>query len=249
MPCTRRVPQPLWLVLLAMAISGTACQINRDRTAKVSSDWSRGLLLGETRIKQPVALQVDAQGHVHLIWCGTSSDDGDELYYVHLDNRGHVLDSESGRLNLNLPNPRKPQLLLDAEDQLHLAWLSRAEGLQRLYHVQMDAKDRMTRPLLVSGDEEDVDSFHMFLSSDGEITLVWSGGPGRGGTQAGISLRRLRSAAPFLLVPSGIDPHVLVDSAGTTHLVWLYERGRLRPEMSTMLRCKGCDSSLKAGRS
>ena len=37
-------------------------------------------------------------------------------------------------LAIDTPSPRHPQLLIDREDSVHLAWLSRREGIQELYH-------------------------------------------------------------------------------------------------------------------
>ncbi len=202
----------------------SGCSVKSDRSDKPSGDWSRGLLLGRTDTKQSVALQVDADKHVHLAWCTSSANAGDALHYVHLDEQGQVLINKS--LGINLPNPRKPQLLVDRENNLHLSWLSRIEDQQRLYHVLIDQNGQPTLPLLLSREGENVDSFQMYLSAAGEIAFVWSSQPETENEEKGIFHLVLHDASsPALLISRGIDPFVLVDNSGTTHLAWLYEKG------------------------
>jgi len=222
--------QQVSLVVLLVSIFVTmlllsGCNIKSDRSDKPSDDWSRGLLLGRTGIKQPVALQVGADKHVHLVWCESTADSGDVLHYAQLNEQGQVLIND--HLGIELPSPRKPQLLIDGDDNLHLAWLSRAEDWQGLYRVSIDQDGRPTSPLLLSREGENVDSFQMYLSAEGETAFVWSGQPESEDGQAGVFRLVLhdRPSHPTLLIPQGIDPYVLVDNASTTHLVWLYKRG------------------------
>ena len=67
------------------------------------------------------------------IWSGTISVSPSRLRYTHLGREARVLLNE--QLDVDLPNLRRPQLLADGENRLHLAWLSRQEGVQRLYHT------------------------------------------------------------------------------------------------------------------
>jgi len=214
--------QSALLVLLTFVLLLSGCGVESDRSDKASDNWSRGLLLGRTAFKQPVALQVDADKRVHLVWCEIAADGGDALRYAQLDQQGQVLVNEP--LGIALPNPRKSQLLLDEENNLHLAWLSRAESRERLYHVLIDRNGRPAQPFLLSGEGEDVASFQMYMSAEGAVTFVWSSQTEN--EQAGVFHSVLNGASPpILLVSQGIDPFVLVDELGTTHLSWLYERG------------------------
>jgi hypothetical protein len=66
----------------------------------------------------------------------------------------------------------------------------------------------------------------MILSAAGEVAFVWDGRPEAG--QTGIYravLQNDASVSRSLLVSDGIDPFVLVDADGTTHLTWLFETG------------------------
>jgi hypothetical protein len=223
----QQVVQTLCLLSTAILLL-SGCSVSTDRTDKPSDAWSRGLSLGTTGIKQPVALRVDAQRHVHLVWCEIAAARGDSLHYAHLNERGQVLISTS--LDIDLPYPRKPQLLIDGENHLNLAWLSRVEGRQSLYHVLIDQNGRPTEPLLLSREEKNVENFQMILSAEGETVFFWSSEPGTetGNEQKGIYFLSLYDTSPpTLLVPQGIDPYVLVDNSGTTHLTWLTEEGVL----------------------
>jgi hypothetical protein len=229
MHITKKIQQVLRiapLVILALLLSG--CSVESDRTDKPSEDWSRGLFLGTTIIKQPVALQVDANEQAHLIWCGSVADEGDTLHYVRLNEQGQIVINEP--LAIDAPHARHPQLLVDRENQLHLAWLSRVEGQDILYHALIDPNGQPTTPIPLSRAEENVSSFQMYLSAEGKIAFIWSSQ--LEDEPEGIFHFALHDTSPpTLLIPQGIDPFVLVDESGTTHLTWLYERGYLSRDL------------------
>jgi len=218
----KKTRQVLQIVLFVFVLLLSGCGVEKDRSDKPSEDWSRGLSLGRSGIKQPVALLVDADKHVHLVWGESAAGGEDRLHYAQLDQQARILINES--LTMDTPNPRRPQLLVDGENNLHLAYLSRAEGRQRLYRVLLDQNGRPTEPLLLSREGEDVDSFQMYLSAEGKVAFIWAGKPEN--EQVGIFHSVLHdTSSPTLLIPQGIDPFVLVDNSATTHLVWLYEKG------------------------
>jgi len=231
----KKIRQVLRVVFLAsiFIFPLIGCSVESDRTDKPSDDRSRGLLLGMTDTKQPVALQVDAHKHVHLVWCEIVDDDRERaLQYARLNEQGQIL--VNAPLGIDLPNPRKAQLLVDGDGNLHLAWLSRTEGRQRLYHVLIDRDGQATpnpnAPLLLSREGEDVDSFRMYTSAKGEMAFIWSSQM-EAENERGIFHLVLPDASPNLLVSNGVDPYVLVDNSGTPHLIWLYEKGLLSKEI------------------
>ncbi|MBN1937617.1 MAG: hypothetical protein JW934_23370 [Anaerolineae bacterium] len=198
------------LVLLVLILSG--CQAEMERSAKPSVDWSRGLLLGRSNIKQPVALAVDGDEHVHLAWCY------DALFYVHLDGQGRVLWND--QLSIDLPQPRKPQLLVDGKNVVHLAWLSRDQDRQILFHTRIDGQGQFALPEQLSADDENVSNFQMYLAPSGEIEFVLASTSTA--EQPHIWYLPLTDPAQrMLLVDGGIDPSVRVDAHGTIHLAWL----------------------------
>jgi hypothetical protein len=211
-----------------LLVSG--CGSAYERSEKPAGDWSRGLLLGESNIKQDVALEIDAQRQVHLAWVERPSDRSQEerIHYVRLNQQGQVeVDSP---LALGLPRPRSPQFLLDEGNRLHLALLFRTDNRQELYHVRIDAQGEPSDPVRVSREGENVNSFQVYISTDGEQTFIWDSEPADG--QAGIYhavLSEGDTPFPTLLIPDGIEPSILAGpgSAGddTTHLTWLTKSG------------------------
>jgi len=211
----RKQPILLTAVLLGVLLL-VACQIETDRGEKPGPDWSRGLHLGRTTQKQPVALAADAQGHVHVVWV----DEGNpaRLRYAHLDAGGRVLYNE--QLGIKLPSPRKPQLLVDREDRVHLSWLSREQNREGLYHTLLESEGGASEPRLVSGEGNDVDEFRLYLEPNDTVAAIWAGELQDGST--GVYHSEVENPeARITLLPSALDPAVVVDDSGRVHLVWL----------------------------
>ncbi len=232
----RRTARLISLVFFVVSLLLTSgCSSAYERSDKPAGDWSRGLLLGESNIKQSVALQVDAEQDIHMVWLEALSEEAEGLHYAQIDQEGQV--SVDKALPLDLTRPRKPQLLVDASETLHLGLLARSDGEQTLYHAWIDAVGQITELTPLSREGETVDSFQMDLSPAGEIRFTWAGEPDDG--QPGIYQIVLPGGdinAPSLLVPDGIDPFLLTDriSTGddaTTHMVWTYRTGFSKREV------------------
>ncbi len=209
------------VVILVVIVLLTGCAVESDRSDKPSEDWSRGLLLGQTALKQATAMEVDASGRVHLVWCEITSDGADALHYARLEDGAIMLDRS---LAIELPNPRRPQLLLDGDGALNLVWLSRSQDIERLYQTILDESGEHTEPLLVSREGEDVGKFEAYLSPAGELALLWSGR--QADESVGISYQVLDDGAPPVeLINGGIDPAVMVDRLGTVHMAWTVQLG------------------------
>ena len=204
----------LVFVLLLLFLAG--CNVDVDRSEKPGPDWSRGLRLGQASLRQPVALAIDASGGSHMAWVG------DALYYAHLDAEAQVLRNEA--LALETPLPRQPQLLTDGEGRVHLAWLSRQDDVQRLYHRVLYPAEQATPSLLLSQDDEDVDSYTMYRTASGSVAFLW-GSEHASGEQALVHMRLDAPAERATLAQEGIDPIAVVDQAGTVHVAWLRHRG------------------------
>jgi len=221
------------LVLAVVAISlllVSGCASDYERSKKPAGDWSRGLLLGESNIKQAVALEADAQGRIHLAWIEKLSDQEESLRYARLNQQGQVEIDEA--LSLDLQRPRRPRFLVDEGDQLHLALLSRTDGVQELYHVPVDAQGSPGEPVRVSQDGQNVNSFQVYRPPEGNIALVWDSDSDDG--QVAVyhaSVEQDGSVSPrTLLVSDAIAPSVLVDPGATgdettVHLTWLTGSG------------------------
>jgi len=222
---TRRDLRAVLLVLgIVTSVVMSACSSPYERSNKPAGDWSRGLLLGESNVKQAVALQMDASGHAHLLWVEALSDDVRGLHYAQIDRGGRVVIDAS--LTVDLPYPRNPQLLLGPDGTLHVGLLSRQNDNYMLYHGRLTNRGELSDLIALSRNTEDVESFQLIRSSADEVCAVWASELDDG--QSGIyrvSLVSSGSGEPTLLVPDGADPFVLVegassDSSGETHLVW-----------------------------
>jgi|GEM_PF-854063 len=231
---TRRIGLMVFVIALLFA---TGCTSSYERSEKPAGDWSRGLLLGESNIKQSAALQVDTEGRVHMVWIEIPSGEQGTLRYAQLDREGRVTVDKA--LPIDLAQPRRPQLLVDGDGDLHLAFLHRSDGEQLLYHVQIDSAGGTTEPVRVSRDGEHVDGFRMFQTPR-EKGLQFVSASELDNGDAGIYHHAFDGNginSTHLLVPEGIDPFVLVESpsssgnSGTTHLIWLYGKGFSKREI------------------
>jgi hypothetical protein len=211
----------LLMLIIIFGISISGCSATDERSEKPLGNWSRGLLLGMSNIRHPVALTVDADKQAHVVW--QEQIDGDDLlHYTRLNQQGQIVLDKS--LSLGQTRPRRPQLLVDEEKNLHLGWLSRAEDTVKLYQAQIKPDGEITEPILISREDEEVESFQMYSSTEGKVTFIWSGHSKDG--QSGLFHTVLDDiSSPTLLVPDGVDPYVSADKSGTIHLVWLYKSG------------------------
>jgi hypothetical protein len=216
-------------ILFAMLLTLSGCDVTSNRSDKPSPDWSRGLKLGVSRLNQPVALQIDGEGHAHLVWY-TKVEEVSKLHYAQLDDQGKVVVQKD--LAIPLFDPHQPQLLLDKGGNMHLALLAREDGIKSLFHLllgedgeALSEPTRLSSPSIPSpsgGDKGgEVESYQTCLGQEGRIEVFWSDKEGI----AHISLDEGGDAIspPTLIVPQGINPSAQVDRSGTIHLAWAQE--------------------------
>ncbi|MCB0234834.1 MAG: hypothetical protein KDG58_11555, partial [Anaerolineae bacterium] len=128
---SRRLSSVLLLMLLLAILAG--CAGARERSFKISEDWSRGNRIGTASIRQPVALAADNDG-AYLVW-PVRTEDATRLKLVRLDADGLVVSDTISELNTIFP--QSLQLLVG--DELHLFLVTRvASGqLDGVYHVAL----------------------------------------------------------------------------------------------------------------
>lgn len=209
-------------ILLAMLLSILALgghYATSDRSEKASPDWSRGLRLGVASANQPVAMQVDEKGHVHLVWY-TRTEEVGKLHYVQLDEQAKVLVDRD--LDIFTPDPYRPQLLVDRQGNMHLAWIAPEDKVKTLFHFLLaDNGEALSKPLRLSLPGKTVESYQVCLGQDGRVEVFWA-------ATEGIYHLRLDERGEVLspstlIVPQGTDPTAQVDDSGTIHLAWLQE--------------------------
>ena len=206
-------------ILIALLLVLSGCSVTPDRSNKPSPDWSRGLKLGVASANQPVALQVDGKGHIHLVWYARTEGVG-KLHYVQLDEQARVLVDKD--LDISMPYPQRPKLLVDKRGNMHLAWIAREDNVRTLFHSLLDAGgDLLSEAIRLSLPGKRVESYQMCLGRDGQIEVFWS-------AKEGIYHLRLDErgeilSSSTLIISQGINPTVQVDDSGIIHLAWLQE--------------------------
>ncbi len=224
----RRALRYLPAIVVFAVLLATGCASDYERSEKPADDWSRGLLLGESNIRQAVALQVDSERRAHLAWVEAPSGDEERLRYAQIDSQGQVAVDRA--VPTDLPQPRRQQLLVTQDDELYLGVLSREEGEQVLYCAQLDPLGSIGEPLRLSREGMDVESFQMIDAGDGTVQVLWAGEPDDG--EPGIyrtTLSATGAGVPELLIPEAADPFVLSGvngpADGMGHMVWTHATG------------------------
>jgi len=206
-------------ILLAMLLTLSGCDVTSDRSDKPSPDWSRGLRVGVSPLNQPVALQIDGEGHAHLVWY-TQTEEGSRLHYAQLDDQAKVVMERD--LDILLSDPHKPQLLLDRQGNMHLAFLAREEGAKSLFHSLLGYDGQaLSEPARLSLPGKEMESYQMCLGQEGRIEVFWADEEGI--VHLGLDGRGEVISVPTLIVPQGINPSAQVDRSGTIHLAWVQE--------------------------
>jgi hypothetical protein len=208
-------------MLLAMLLALSGCDVTSDRSDKPSPDWSRGLKVGISPLNQPVALQIDGEGHAHLVWY-TKTEEVSKLHYAELDDQAKVVMERD--LDIPLFDPHKPQLLLDRQGNMHLAFLAREEGAKSLFHSLLGYDGEvLSEPTRLSPSTSggEVEDYQMCLGQEGRIEVFWADEEGI--VHLGLDGRGEVISAPSLIVPQGINPSAQVDRSGTIHLAWVQE--------------------------
>jgi hypothetical protein len=212
-------------ILLAMLLTLSGCDVTSNRSDKPSPDWSRGLKLGVSPLNQPVALQIDGEGHAYLVWY-TQTEEVSKLHYAQLDDQAKVVMERD--LDIPLFDPHKPQLLLDRQGNMHLAFLAREEGAKSLFHFLLgydgqvlSEPTRLSPPTRGEDKGGEVESYQMCLGQEGRIEVFWANEEGI--VHLGLDGRGEVISAHTLIVPQGMNPSAQVDRAGTIHLAWIQE--------------------------
>jgi hypothetical protein len=216
-------------ILFAILLTLSGCDAASDRSDKPSPDWSRGLHVGVASLNQPMALQVDGEGHAHLVWY-TKTEEVSKLHYVQLDDQAKVVVDRD--LDIPLPYLHRPQLLLDRQGKMHLACLAREGGPENtakgLFHFLLDHDGealsepiRLSPPSIPPTHGGEVEDYQMCLGQEGRIEVFWT--TKEGIIHLGLDEQGEVISPPTLIVPQGTDPSAQVDRSGTIHLAWLQE--------------------------
>jgi hypothetical protein len=206
------------LVLVLIGLGWWAFTNPPEVTPAGSKSWSKGVYAGTASLNQSAALQVDKEG-AYLVWV----DEANRLHYVTVDGLGTI--NSDKFLAIATLFPRSPQLILDPDHQLHLAWLD-GQGSQQLYYARLDRSGNMLlQPVTISREDENISAFDMVLNDRGELEIFWSRDEGL--VHATLDHQGQPLQPPTLLWPAGDRPSVQVDHGGLIHLVFVERYGSL----------------------
>ena len=225
---SRRLSSVLLLMLLLAILAG--CAGARERSFKISEDWSRGNRIGTASIRQPVALAADNDG-AYLVW-PVRTEDATRLKLVRLGPDGLLVSDTISELNTIFP--QSLQLLVG--DELHLFLVTRvASGqLDGVYHVALSRDGQPLSELQrLSGADQKVGEVAARQGPDGSMHAVWDviEGPGVGIYHARLDADGQLIGFPQLVGPDGHRPTAQFGPDGTLHMAWMLPVGAARQDI------------------
>lgn len=216
------------LPLLGVFLLGVSGCVQATRTARVSSDWSRGLLLGNSTTADTLAMGLSPTEDLLLtVWPARAGSATEEtLHLLALDTT-----SGSAAMEQDLPtpggNPRAPMLIPLEKSGFHLLWLDGPYTERALYHTLLgpdgaplgDASRISPRGLQIVDVRADP-------LPDGGLMILWTTQPGTSPFRLDLYLSRLDAegqplSSPSPLLSGVLQADVAVDAQGTVHLAWL----------------------------
>jgi hypothetical protein len=190
----------------------TGCARGEARAWLKAPDWSHGVAIEETRIGDPVAMALDDEGMVYMLFV-TAVNEQLSPKIVALNQQAERVWEKT--LPVSLTQPDKPAIMWDGQ-VLHLFWLAG----NSLYQTQMSQTgDLVAEPRLLSG-EKVVDAFDVVLNPNGTLT-VWYAGQRRDPGVFALLDGNLTGDA-VLVDSEGVRPSLQYDNAGNLHASWAH---------------------------
>jgi hypothetical protein len=164
--------------LLVCALIGPL-EIGSELGQKAAPDWSRAVRVGMEfyGTNGGAPLVVDGEQRVHLVWALRRSAREYDLRYLRLDQLGLV--EEEHDLGLALFQPRKVQLVLGTDAQIHgfLLASSEAGASSGAYHFALtESGDLSGEPTLLSSGANPCFEYDIAVSSSGLLHVFWTEG-------------------------------------------------------------------------
>lgn len=190
----------------------TACAGGEAREWLNAPGWSHGLSLEETRIGDPVAMAVDDEGEIYLLFV-TAVNGQLSPKIIALNRQAEQVWERT--LPASLSQPDKPALIWDGQ-VLNLFWMAS----NSLYQAQVDPTGTIVmEPRLLSGDKG-VDSFDVALNPTGLLTVWYAGQRREPGLYALLHGDLMGEAV--LVDAEGVRPSLQYDDVGNLHASWIH---------------------------
>ena len=207
----------LILAALCLVFAIAGCQASAPKTRKTLGEWSRGLQLGATAIKQPVSMD-SAGGAAQLLWVGA---DAKALHYVRLSLSGQIeTDTDIG---VNGSHPSLPQIHISPDGSSRILWTDNPRIPRALFitRVSPDAQAGEIRRLSTEGMR--VSEYAVAHNADDTLDVFWAT---EVPTEGGIYHLRLSAQDQVLtpnhqIIANGSKPTLQQARDGSIHLIWV----------------------------
>ena len=205
------------LAWLCTAVAITGCQAGAPKTRKTLGEWSRGLQLGTTAIKQPVSMDISG-GAAQLVWVGA---DAKALHYVRLSSAGKIeINTDIG---VNGSHPSLPQLHISPDSSLRILWTDNPRIPRALFFTRTSPDAKAGESRLLSTEGVRVSDYAVAHNADDTLDIFWAT---EVPTEGGIYHLRLSAqdqvlTPNHLIVANGSKPALQQDRDGRIHLIWV----------------------------
>jgi hypothetical protein len=207
----------LVLAALCLVLAVTGCQASTPKTRKTLGEWSRGLQLGATAIKQPVSMD-STDGAAHLVWVAA---DAKALHYVRLSSAGQVeIDTDIG---VDGSHPSLPQICVSPDGSFRILWTDNPRIPRALFCARVGPDAQAGEGKLLSTEGVRVSDYAVAHNPDDTLDIFWAT---EVPTEGGIYHLRLSAqdqvlTPNHLIISNGSKPALQQARDGTIHLIWI----------------------------
>ena len=211
------------LLLIILLLTGCA---ERIRTPRVLPEWGRANLVGAASRSTPVSLTVTSDG-AQVIMAWSAREENTSRDFIHLfilDANGNTLLDQD--LEPAIPGLYETQLLLGAENDVHLLWSTGEQDARALWYAHLDEVDpSRVAPLAaepVSPENQSIAWYKAALLPGGEILVLWLDARGE------LNGRLVGRGKPQELLSDVLGVDFQIDATGDVHLVWSQQEATTR---------------------
>ncbi len=205
------------LLALAPLAARVFAQSSPSMIDRSSEAWSRGKVIGETPVKQRVALQPAPDGGVFLVWQNME----EQLEIARIGADGQVILSHA--LPVAAKDAHAPQLLAGAGGRLHLLWRAGKHPHSTVRYASLKTDGALaSQPETISDSTiPALDAPWQVFDAAGRHHVIWA-------DEAGIQWTMLNAegtpSQATTLTSEGRFPAVQADDQGYLHLVWRWQK-------------------------
>lgn len=185
---------------------------------QASETWSRGQVIGRTRVKRRAALQAAPDGGAFLMWRNLEG----RLELARIGEDGESLLNRV--LSVGADEARDPQLRVGTDGRLSLLWREGEHHRSTVRYALLEPDGTpVDQPQVLSDPASPIlDPPRLVCDVDDRCHAMWAD---EAGIQwAVLSVEGTLLKAPTLLAPDGRFPAVRADNQGRLHLTWGWQK-------------------------